>query len=254
MSVHQDHAIDALRSLKRDGGVPTYAWLKSQFGRRQISEMVYRSLDRGRAILQTVDQLDQYLFSYAPMVASQWHFALQHISLGPSGSDRRIIDYGCGQGLAGLLLNDGLGPNLYSNVTLVLAIEPSSVALARAAAVYASLAPKAAIIPINKTFDALGPNDLNAGQGPTIHLLSNVLDLDGYDHVALLRRGLTPGAHTIIAIGHDRTQHGYSQGLQRVKDAVESNAICAGVTVHASGLEQLIVTIETSPQFYGYAS
>ena len=171
------------------------------------------------------------------MVASQWEYALQHLSLRPNDSDKRVIDYGCGQGLAGLLLNDGLGPSLFVNVRLVLAIEPSSVALARATAVYVSLAPNAVVLPINKTFNVLGPTDLHAGEGPTIHLLSNVLDIDGYDHIALLRKGLAPGAHTILAVGHDRTRHGFSQGLQRVKDAVESKTIHSGVTVHASEFE-----------------
>ena len=63
MSIGEDHALNALESLRRDGDTPTYAWLKSRFGSHQVSEAVYKSLDRGRAVLQAVDQLDQYLYS-----------------------------------------------------------------------------------------------------------------------------------------------------------------------------------------------
>lgn len=237
---NEDPAISAIKNFERSGRKPTFAWLKQQFGRVQISEEVYRSLDRGRAICQSVDQLDQYLYSYAPMVTSQWQHACAILKSQSINHDASVIDYGCGQGLAGLLMHDCLGSTVFYNVQTVTAIEPSAVALRRAAAVYKALIPAANVVPVNKSFSEVESADLGAGAGGTLHVFSNVLDIDGYDHVALLRKALRPGMHTIVAVGHDRTSHGYSQGMNKVKEAVESGAIRSGTTVHASGMQPFV--------------
>ncbi len=237
MATIDDHAVTAVAELSRSGQIPTYAWLKDRFGRSQISEDTYRSLNRGRAIIKTVDQLDQYLYSYAPMVASQWEYASRALVGKPSNAGERLIDYGCGRGLAGLLLHDHLGPQFIVDVSDVIVIEPSDVALQRAVSIYQALVPKATVVPINKAFNGLCKNDLAVGRGDTTHIFSNVLDIDGYDHVDLLRKGLAPGNHTIVAVGHDRIAHGYSQGLERVRAAVEAGTVRQKTMVHANELE-----------------
>lgn len=239
LRIADDPAIAQIEALSRDGETLSYAWLKRTFGRVQISEDVWRSLNRGRAILSSVDQLDQYLFSYAPMIASQWERASEVLAVRSYVSGTRLIDYGCGQGLAGLLLHDHLGPSLLKDVRAIVLVEPSALALRRATAIYQALAPAAIIIPVNKTFSALRGADLDISEAQSsVHVFSNVLDVDGYDHVALLRGALSPGRHTIIAIGHDRTSHGYSQGMLTVKAAVETGSIHPAIKVLASGLEQ----------------
>ena len=237
MIVDDDPALSSIEGLVRKGETLTFGWLKKNFGSVQISQDVWRSLNRGRAILSTVNQLDQYLFSYGPMVQSQWKHASNILRIRVGEEKTRIVDYGCGQGLAGLLLHDYLGPRFMSDVESVVAIEPSAVAIRRAEAVYRALAPKAAISVVNKAFDKLVYGDFAGSNIPTTHLFSNVLDIDGYDHVALLGKALNPGKHTIIAIGHDRTAYGYSKGMTRVKEAIEGGSVYPGVTVLASGLE-----------------
>lgn len=237
MGLNDDPAVSAIEALAQNGEMLTYAWLKRQFGRVRISEDVWRSLNRGRAILRTVDQLDQYLYSYAPMVASQWEHAAKILTTNSGEECVRLIDYGCGQGLAGLLLHDHLGPAFLQDVGMIIAIEPSAVALRRAGAVYRALAPDANISLVNKTFDQLGGGDFAVQGRSTTHLFSNVLDIDGYDHVGLLRKALNPGKHTIVAISHDRSVHGYSQGMLKVKEAVEAGSAHPEARVHASGVE-----------------
>lgn len=238
MRIDTDPVVSEIATLSRVGQMPSYKWLKGNFGASQVSDSVYQSLNRGRAILQTVDQLNQYLFSYAPMVAYQWEHGCKALVARPSEHCCRLIDYGCGQGLAGLLLNDFLGPEFLSDAATIIAVEPSLVALRRATAVYQALVPCTTVYPVNKGFDQLQSSDFGGGNGPTSHVFSNVLDIDGYDHVALLRKALSPGLHTIIAIGHDRTVHGYSQGMLRVKDAVENGSIHPKAKVQASDMEK----------------
>lgn len=204
-----------------------------------ISTDVFRSLDRGRAILESVDQLNQYLFTYYKMIASQWQHLLSKITGNLDGINK-IIDYGCGQGLAALFLRQRFGSQALIGIRQVVAIEPSPVALNRACAIYHSLAPRATIRPVNKVFDAVSSDDLLVGSGPTLHIFSNVLDVDGYDHVALFRKALNAGEHIVAAVGHDRTAHGYSRGFARLQNAVESGAIRYGVQINNTQSEQFL--------------
>ena len=44
----------------------------SKFAREEIKADVWGELDRGRAIPETLDQLNYYWQSYVPMIRSQW--------------------------------------------------------------------------------------------------------------------------------------------------------------------------------------
>ena len=62
---------------------------------------LYDSLNRGIDLLETHEQLCQYLFSYGNMHEAKIHTALSHIQQDIfSNKPIQIIDWGCGQGLA----------------------------------------------------------------------------------------------------------------------------------------------------------
>src|SRR5688500_1278696 len=113
----------------------------------------WEQLGRGRNILSSHDQLDQYLYSYGPMTRSQWQHFLQHFT-SPKGPVR-ILDYCCVQGLSGVLLLDNLGRDFTKRVESVILIDPSAVALSRARAVLKCYCGKRPVLALQKTLDEL---------------------------------------------------------------------------------------------------
>ena len=97
------------------------------------------------------------------------------------------MDYGCGQGLATMCFKDFLkarGKELsVENITL---IEPSKKALDRAVDLCKLFYPKSNIIKVNKDFDSLARTDFIQNRNCTLHLMSNITDLD-YDISRLAR-------------------------------------------------------------------
>jgi SAM-dependent methyltransferase len=166
-------------------------------------------LGRGRNVLTSHEQLDQYLYSYGPMTVSQWEYFLAQVEI--PGGTIKVIDYGCGQGLACVLLFDFKKP-LAKRVNQVVLIEPSTVALARARAMLECYCKDAVIEAVNKELDQILLHDLGLSVDFfTLHLFSNVLDIDGFDYVSLFSKILqTKGKHCVLAVSHDRNFEGGS--------------------------------------------
>jgi hypothetical protein len=226
----KDEVKTALKQLIASGYHPSYAWLRSTCGQ---DKNLWTELGRGTAVLDTVDHLNQYLYSYGPMISSQWRAILDLV---PS-FDRpiRLVDYGCGQGLAGLLLFDKFGGKLVKQLAKIVLIEPSPCALVRAEAVYGAIAPGVPIFCVNRRFDDVQMDDLVPEDGlASVHIFSNVLDITGFDQFALLSKSLTPGRHTILAVSHDRDFDGGSERIHALKKAVDDANCSKWLTVESS--------------------
>lgn len=238
MNQSSDAAISAIKALQERGRELSFEWLRTSFG-VQESEATYRSLNYGRAIIETEGQLNQYLYSYGPMIGSQWEQAAQFLEDLSAGGITRWIDYGCGQGLAGLFIRERIGSDLFRDVREVILIEPSGPALRRAEAVYGHLCPKSTVRLVGKTFDELNESDFASKElAHTAHIFSNVLDIGGYDHLALLAKGLSPGRHTIVAVGHDRDYSGGSGYIEKLKAAVEHPSMASQIKLTTSHVER----------------
>lgn len=149
------------------------------------------SINRGRSILETEDQLNMYLYSYGKMHEKKLGYAfkkMKRLFFLPRQKEIDIIDYGCGQGIASICFKDYLestGRELeVENITL---IEPSRKALERASKLCSLFYPESNIIEINKDFDSLNLLDLRQNNRCTLHLLSNITDLD-FDIYSLARK------------------------------------------------------------------
>jgi hypothetical protein len=178
----------------------------SRFAREEINADVWNELNRGRAIPETLDQLNYYWKSHAPMIRSQWENVFNHCRIDSYSGDVEIVDYGCRDGLASLLFLDKFYSDFKKGVSKVKLIEPSSLALKRAKTVLQCYIPNAQTVDINKKLDELEEKDLETGQNLwKIHLFSNILDIDDFDIAKLFNRIIeSKGDHTFLAVSHDR--------------------------------------------------
>jgi hypothetical protein len=152
------------------------------------SDILFRSLGRGVAILTEEDQLYAYMNSYGNMHYEKLTEAFTVLPEKLFSNKLNLVDWGCGQAMASISLFDYLIQHNQSfefdNVTL---IEPSEVALKRGALHVTSFANQARINTVNKDLDSLGKHDfVSITNNPTIHLFSNILDIDLFSLVDLL--------------------------------------------------------------------
>lgn len=148
----------------------------------------YSQLGNGTAILQTAEQLNTYLASYADMHRHKLNLAFASL-FGKEDFNNKsaeIIDWGCGQAFASCVLIDFIKNN---SINLDLAkftlIEPSAMALQRGLehidAIY-QRKPKPQTFSINERADtSLAIKGFKSNSKIKIHLFSNVLDIHSLD-------------------------------------------------------------------------
>ena len=160
---------------------------------------VFDELKRGVAQLHTYKQLNQYIFSFGLMheeklkQAYQAIFEKSHLDL--NGQNIEVIDYGCGQGLGAICLLDYIKfrTNLNCVVAKVKLIEPSKLALSRAALhVKYSLRginQSENIHTLNKELDYLLEDDLATNNSSVkIHIFSNIIDIQNFELKSLSQK------------------------------------------------------------------
>lgn len=230
-----DAAINIIRNVNIEN--INFQWYRSTL---KANNGLKDTLDYGHAVLTSADQLDEYIYTYGLMIESQWTHAVS--ILGQIPQPDLLIDYGCGQGLAGVLLHDLAQNGIPDDVASIVLIEPSAMALARAEALYRRLAPAAQIAAICKRFDDVEADDiLSAGKsGSTLHIFSNSLDIPAFDALRLLERTLQPGLNTIISVSHDRAFNGGTPRIEAVKTALEHPSMASDLTVLRSDFKQFI--------------
>ncbi len=142
------------------------------------------SLNHGKSILQTEDQLAAYLSWYGEMHKVKCRIASQNLPYQELGMRIHIVDWGCGQAVASLCLLETLEQRgLLSYVRKVTLVEPSIMALNRAQSNIEKAINGHAVeieclnlkLPSNNTDD--NTFSLNLNESTTIHLFSNILDL-----------------------------------------------------------------------------
>lgn len=144
---------------------------------------IYYSLGRGVKILKEEAQLYSYLNSYGNMHEAKILSALQKMPLDElNGKNIEIIDWACGQGLASIVFIEFID-NHYININCrnIVLIEPSEIALKRAALHVRHFNEQCSVKTVLKDIDSITKEDLNCdGNSIKIHLFSNILDVDGY--------------------------------------------------------------------------
>ncbi len=188
--------------------------------RVQNGVTVWQSLNRGKAVLSSVRQLDQYLHSYGPMVRQQWSYALDQVDIDAATDKVQFIDYGCGQGLASMLFMDHF-LHARKHISQITLIDASAPALRRAQALLQCYNSQIKITPVNKTLNQVSCTDLPYQSSLSkIHLLSNIVDIDNFNVYKLADSILScKGDNFVVIVGNDRDVFG---GTQRMVDLYQS--------------------------------
>lgn len=139
--------------------------------------------DHGRAVLQTDNQLNAYLAAYGEVHIVKCLAAIQNLPLEQVRHyNYEIFDWGCGQGLASLVLVDYLAErNLLGNLQQITLIEPSNYAIKRAEKwLRESVGPGIKIKTVNKPISinpSIGVDEITCLSRVSINLFSNILDV-----------------------------------------------------------------------------
>ncbi len=156
----------------------------------QLSETkkmrIKNDLNHGRALLDDNDELKGYIALYGEIHRDKLLRAFSHIQDEVYQKDISVIDWGCGQGLATLLLQEYMENLGGYNIKEVVLIEPSAHCLAMAVNYIQWAVPEVSILAIPQKEEMLTQSDLPNLQGAIIHLLSNVIDMPEFSGEKIL--------------------------------------------------------------------
>ncbi len=145
------------------------------------SNEIFDQLDRGTKILDAEDELYQYMVSYGKMHKSKLYETFNSVIYKLDNQSINIIDWGCGQALATMLLVDYIKEEKFDiAISNIILIEPSLLALGRGLLHVDILRNNNINIKaINKDIDSIKTNDLIINNSNiTLHLFSNILDIE----------------------------------------------------------------------------
>jgi superfamily II DNA helicase RecQ len=166
---------------------------------------LFNSLGRGVDLLDTHEQLCQYLYSYGNMHEAKIKKALKHLPQNVyDGKTIQIIDWGCGQGLATICLFDFLNENnIKTSISRVVFIEPSEHALNRARLHASAYIEENRVVAINKYINEITTEDIVSDVDITIHFFSNILDVESVDvkQLANTVADAICGEHYFVCVG-----------------------------------------------------
>ncbi len=141
-------------------------------------------LDHGVKILNTDDELAQYIVAYGNMHKEKIDLALESISHPTQifTKELTIVDWGCGQGLATICFFDYMRRlGISVDIKKIILIEPSQKALERAIFHLGKYIQIDKISAINKYINDVTSEDLFSDQCLILHFFSNILDIQTVD-------------------------------------------------------------------------
>lgn len=145
-------------------------------------EEIKRQLDHGKAILQTQEQLDGYISLYGDIHRQKLIQAFSHIPDNVWTENISVIDWGCGQGLAPIILQDHIDKQKFLKTCIeeIVLIEPSKASLSRAETFIQWSVPSALVYSLSEKEENLTISELPSFDNTIIHILSNVVDMPDF--------------------------------------------------------------------------
>ena len=171
---------------------------------REENDGMYNELKRGTTVIRREELLWCYLLAFGRKHQAKIYAALSKIKNLAEivGSEYSIIDWGCGQGLATICMFDYLHKIDVTNaVKKIVLIEPSELAL-KNAVLHTSIYGIGEIVSVNKYLDDVTVEDIKTDTSVTIHLFSNILDIEGFSLKQLAQTigACASGEHYFICV------------------------------------------------------
>lgn len=142
---------------------------------------IYKHLDNGRSVLDSEALLLYYLYSYGKMHLAKLRYIYSSLPSSFWNDKVDLIAWGCGQGLEIMAYGDYLrSEGLHSNLSSITLIEPSELALRRAALHARLFFPDTEIRTVCKYAGDLTVEDFPEKR-VSFHIFSNFLDIEGLD-------------------------------------------------------------------------
>lgn len=169
-------------------------------------EELWRQLNRGTAILETHEQMCQYLSSFGNMHQAKLLDAFKQLPLDLLNSEIEVIDWGCGQGIGTLVLLDHLRQSgINSKVKRITLIEPSVKALERAKLhLYLYTKGDVEINTISDFFENINTTSIKSNsRRNVIQIFSNILDVSPIDlkHLAGIVDRSVESSNILVCVG-----------------------------------------------------
>lgn len=169
--------------------------------RYKNSPWSHPEVKRGVGILRTDDGLNCYIAAYGECHKRKAFKAIEDLPFAELREPIEVVDWGCGQGIASICLVEKMrGRNLIQNIKQITLIEPSTAAINRAKLNVSLAAPNVKLTALQLGLPTSTPLDFDCiseitFKAPiTIHLFSNILDIETIDLKKL--------AHLITSSGH----------------------------------------------------
>lgn len=146
-------------------------------------------LDHGAGHLTNIRQLNAYIAKYGEIHQDKLLHAYEKIPTKVWHEDGvTIIDYGCGQGIAEMVLSDYMASKYVDNdyIRDFILIEPSRTNLQRCIEHVKAFFSESKISAVCKKDNQINEADINPASTTVIHLFSNVIDLDNFGGNAVL--------------------------------------------------------------------
>ena len=199
---------------------------------QELVDDIYEQLNRGLDLLQNEPQMLVYLYSFGNMHQAKLNRAFEQL---PDAflqqPEIRIVDYGCGQAIGTMCYADFLADHgLSQTIKSVTLIEPSEICLKRAALHAKAFFPDAEIRTVCKGFDDLNADDILSDEStPTLHILSNVLDILDFDleRFAKLIDGQLCGYNQFVCVGPYFNYSDKDERMSRFAELLNANTTFA---------------------------
>ena len=162
-------------------------------------------LENGLANLISMDQLQMYLSSYGDIHRQKLMMAYKHIPNKVwSEGKLAVIDYGCGQCVAEMVLSDFMKEHYIDNdiISQFIMIEPSRASLSQGIKYLQAFFDDCEITTHNTTAGKITLDGLQTKAQTVIHIFSNVLDMPEFEreHIADLFNQDMGRNHILICV------------------------------------------------------
>ena len=177
----------------------------AHFYKYSDKDEIFQSLGRGNNVLKEEAQLYSYLNSYGNMHEAKMLSALQKFPFDILKNKHiEFLDWACGQGLASIVILEYLrNQNITLPIDKIILIEPSEIALKRAALHVRHFDSQCEIKTVLKDIDSVQFTDIQSNTNAIkIHLFSNILDVDGFslEHLISLVEQTQKGNNYFVCV------------------------------------------------------